>query len=522
LQRRKGGSNRSWQWQILGITVLAAGIRFYHIGVPALWTDEAYSLWFAKLSLPDVWLWTVRIDPHPPLYYVLLHFWSMLGQQEGVLRSLSALCGTLTVPLVYLLGRTINGHRLGLLAAIFFTLSPFNLWYDQEARMYPLLALSTTMAMLGLAVLLRWPRASDLLRAKKPLLAGWILYVIGMVVALWSQHSAMLLFLLANVLMLSFQSRLHLKPTFIYSWLGTQLVIAALWSPVLWILVGQVFAGNPEAVPKVGAGIFLSVLVADVGFLVTQSLSSATRVLAISGIELACILIGFGLWSWRRQPRWLFFTLSLWLGPVLAEGIASLFWQPLLVPRTLIWTLVPFYVMLARGILRVRPASVGAIALIFLLIIDIGAIGLYYARPSKWEEWDRAAAYVDKHVHPEDIVLFHDNMMQLPFDYYFRRYRRRVAERGVPVDFPYGKTREPVMTPADLPRLHRLVGNHPRVWLVYSHEWFTDPIGSVPLALGRLGHLADLQTFVGAPRIRVYLFEMNRPAYFRPKVSLRY
>jgi uncharacterized membrane protein len=523
LQRRKGGSDRSWLWQLLGLTLLAAGIRFYHLGVPALWTDEAYSLWFAKLTLPDMWRWIVRIDPHPPLYYILLHFWSILGTQEGVLRSLSALCGTLTIPLIYMLGRTISGHRLGLLVAIFLTFSPFNLWYDQEARMYPLLALSATTAMLGLAVLLRWPRSATLLTVRRTsghslgrgalLLGGaWLAYVVGTAAALWSQHSAILLFVMANMAVLGAQAHLRLKPSFTYSWLGAQLIIVALWSPVLPVLVGQVLAGNPQAVPPLGAGVLLSALTADVVFPVALlSSSPIARGLVILGTELVGVLIGLGLWAWRRQLRWIFFTLPLWLGPALAESVVSLFWQTVFVPRTLIWTMTPFYLILARGILRVRPISVRGTVLIFFLAIDVVALGLYFTRIPKWEEWDRAAAYVAARVHFGDIIIFHDNLMQLPFNYYFQRHHCEIDEAGVPVDFPGGKAREPAITSGDLPRLRTLVAAHPRVWLVYSHEWFTDPQETVPPALARLGRLADLQTFVGVPKIRIYLFEIGRP-----------
>ena len=41
------------------------------------------------------------------------------------------------------------------------------------------------------------------------------------------------------------------------------------------------------------------------------------------------------------------------------------------------------------------------------------------------------------------------------------------------------------MTEADLDRLAVLVQGRERVWLVYSHNWYTDPQGLIPAALAQ-------------------------------------
>ena len=79
------------------------------------------------------------------------------GTARARLRLPSAVFGVLTIPLVYALGRTIRDHRLGIVAALLFAISPFQVWYSQEARGYSLLTLGATSAMLGVAFLLRHP-----------------------------------------------------------------------------------------------------------------------------------------------------------------------------------------------------------------------------------------------------------------------------------------------------------------------------------------------------------------------------
>ncbi len=74
-----------------------------------------------------------------------------MGTGEVGLRSLSALLGVLLVLATAELGRRLHNETTGLAAAFVASLAPFQVYYSQEARMYILVALETT-----LAVLLFW------------------------------------------------------------------------------------------------------------------------------------------------------------------------------------------------------------------------------------------------------------------------------------------------------------------------------------------------------------------------------
>jgi 4-amino-4-deoxy-L-arabinose transferase-like glycosyltransferase len=65
-----------------------------------------------------------------PLYTIVLHGWtSLVGHGNQAARSLSALCSLATVPLVYLVGRRLDGPRLGACLLLLFVVSPYNaLW----------------------------------------------------------------------------------------------------------------------------------------------------------------------------------------------------------------------------------------------------------------------------------------------------------------------------------------------------------------------------------------------------------
>jgi len=93
-----------------------------------------------------------RMETNPPLYHLLLWFWVKLtGSSVFALRFLSLILGVLTVPLVYRLARLAFGELVGLLAALLCAISPFQVYYSQEARMYALATFFTTLSMFLLA-----------------------------------------------------------------------------------------------------------------------------------------------------------------------------------------------------------------------------------------------------------------------------------------------------------------------------------------------------------------------------------
>ena len=66
-------------WLVLIITVIGGGLRILLLDSKGLWLDETFSIWVANHSVADMLQWTVRIDQHPPLYYLLLHYWIALN-----------------------------------------------------------------------------------------------------------------------------------------------------------------------------------------------------------------------------------------------------------------------------------------------------------------------------------------------------------------------------------------------------------------------------------------------------------
>jgi 4-amino-4-deoxy-L-arabinose transferase-like glycosyltransferase len=140
-------------WVVLGsvaaITAAAAGLRFYGLGKQSFWYDEAFSVFLVHQTPGQLLNFLPVTESTPPFYYMCAWAWSRaFGMDEVGLRSISALAGTLTVPVMYLIGRRLGSHRSGLLAAALAACCPLLVWYSQEARAYSLLVLLSAIGLL--------------------------------------------------------------------------------------------------------------------------------------------------------------------------------------------------------------------------------------------------------------------------------------------------------------------------------------------------------------------------------------
>jgi len=150
-------------WLLAGIVVLGAAIRFSTLDQQSFWLDEATTWGIVSHGLGHVLSTVPKSESTPPLYYVLLWLWSrVFGTGEVGLRSLSALCGTLTIPVMWAVGRRLASERIGLAAALVTSVNPLLFWYSQEARTYALLVLLSALSLLAFLRALEQPSTGRL------------------------------------------------------------------------------------------------------------------------------------------------------------------------------------------------------------------------------------------------------------------------------------------------------------------------------------------------------------------------
>jgi len=140
-------------WRLLLLLGGALGLRLAIAPLPSFWVDEAFTIHLLGQDFGGMLDRLAETESTPPLYYALAWLWSQVsGVGELGLRSLSALAGTATVGLAWILGRWVAGPRAALAAGALVAVNPFMLWFSTEARAY---ALATALATGALVLLVR-------------------------------------------------------------------------------------------------------------------------------------------------------------------------------------------------------------------------------------------------------------------------------------------------------------------------------------------------------------------------------
>ena len=135
----------SRRWLLVVILILVGiGLRFYLLTNQSLWWDEGFSIQnSAGTAWGEVFDQVKNIyhaDKFQPLYYWLLFVWRRIfGDSELALRSLSAVIGVATLPVVYLIALRFYGYRHAAWSLALATFSAFLSYYSQEVRNYALL-----------------------------------------------------------------------------------------------------------------------------------------------------------------------------------------------------------------------------------------------------------------------------------------------------------------------------------------------------------------------------------------------
>jgi uncharacterized membrane protein len=476
-------------WVVL-ILLLGTALRLLWPGEKSLWLDEAFSLWVANRPWGDLWGRLVTLDQHPPLYYAMLRVWTgWAGQSEVGLRSLSTLAGVITLPVLYATTRRLLTGPAAAITLLLLALSPFHIAYAQEARMYAWLGLAGAGAMWALAELWRsgWP---TLRRAW----GWWTLLILAEAGALWLHNSALLLPVAVTLAALA----LGVRPQ---TWVASQGIVGLLWLPWLPGFLAQVRSvadGFWIALPtaQTVAETFANFGVAFLPYWLPGRLLWAMPVVALAVWGAVTLL--------RRieSRRVGLALLALIFTPILIQLAASLI-RPIYGDRTMIWAGLPFLILAAQGWVSLRQRRVRFAAAGMVLVLTSLALLNYYVDSPK-EAWRDAATLVAAHIQPEESMIFNAGWTRIPFDYYFDQTPQGASTPrfGLPVD-PFERDElEPVMAESDLPRLDGLIRDRPGVWLIYSHEAYTDPEGLILDSLEGKMTLAGEWSFVGVRVMR--------------------
>lgn len=489
---------------IIALIAVAGALRLIGITHQNLWLDEAYSAYLAAHRFPQILAFTSSSDAHPPLYYLILHVWMIVGRSALALRALSAGASLGAVMMTYALGRRLASSHVALLAATLMALSAFQVWYAQEARMYALTTLAVLIAMWAFV------RACDTQRA-----FFWSIYTCGMLAALYLDYTAFFVYTALLVWFLrAGRNRVEFRKPFALSSIAIFLGYLP-WLPSLW---RQMFVfGSLTSWVSSANGSGLTGALTDLFFNHSNLLLPDTGTLATLATVGSVAMAAVALWVPRRTRAYP--LLAYWFGwPCALELIAEFLNHPLVIARTLMVTQPALFLLLAlaadalwnpgpvENALRLRRITL-VVALGVLIATNIGAQVTSWNTTLK-EDWRSAAALVAAHERQGDLVLFNAYFTQMPFDYYFAADQDAHPGNTHPGIVERGYQTEESLLFADVAPAEPGISSGPelssfaRVWLVLSHAGAPDD-QAVPPWLSAHDQLVGSWRFVGVT-VRLY------------------
>ncbi len=194
--RKTGSTEPSLDRRPVPLVLVAAfvligcgGLVFFFYTRSALWLDEALTVNIARLPLSQLQD-ALKHDGAPPLYYVLLHFWTgVFGTGNVAVRSMSGMFMAGAVGATWFAARRLAGTRAAWIAAAVMVASPYAIRYSTEARMYSLEVLLVASGIVAFQRAMEKPSASrcfviTLLVALFVYTQYWSFYLVVVVVGL--------------------------------------------------------------------------------------------------------------------------------------------------------------------------------------------------------------------------------------------------------------------------------------------------------------------------------------------------
>lgn len=411
-------------WIIIVILLLGFILRIYKLDFQSVWLDEIHSL---NESNPN-YTWSqvfdslLVSDPHPPLYFILLHLlFKVFGYTVWTLRFVSVLFGVAGIAGTYLLAKEMFNKRIAYYAALLIAVNHFQIYYSQEARMYAMLFFTSVMSFYFLLRFIKVPTyRTSLLYA---VFAALMLYThFFALFALAAQLLILLLWTISNETINELKSKLK------FSLIST-VMIFIFYLPVLPFFNA---ANNKTSmwIQYPEQDVYTQIIKEFFGksemvlfFVVPLILLYFLRVYSVKN-EKSTLLNVFkdkGTSSFIVLMVWIFVTL-------LIPYVASFVKLPMIVSRYFIIILPAIILMVATGLSLIKNKSIQIIvlvAILFLSITDLVFVKQYYSVPNK-TQFREATEFV-KQNNPKNEKVVSSLGWYLP--YFFQNQKVEIEDK---------------------------------------------------------------------------------------------
>jgi hypothetical protein len=445
-------------WWLILIACLLLGaftLRIWSINKESFWADEGWSMLIANGPTLGTVVGNTVNDQHPPLYFAILHYWTMaVGDSELTSRMLSTLWSLLGVALAYRLSTDVFRSRgAGLLGALILGLADNDIMMAQETRHYTQM---TALALLSSVYYFRYVRSG-----RRGAGLGWF----GASVALMYTHYLGAFVLLiqglhALILVRPIRKKLDL--------IVRLALVGAAWLPWLFVFLNQsavrytrpiIYRNSIPNTPET----FITLR----GDLLGGQFALMFGLLLL-GLAYVRYLDGLPLIRWRPALPTAYLAAWVFVPTLVIVAINSRL--EILTPRNFLLITPPIAILIGHGLMNLdRTARAFVIAV--MVFYGLTTVDSYFVKPP----WRQVALDVLRYRRDGEPVI-----MDVWVDDFALRYHLGRDLHTPPADLPLISIPEWLekYTTGFHARLLDYVNHYDSVWLV---QWSKDEAGLVGL-----------------------------------------
>ncbi|HUS71187.1 MAG TPA: glycosyltransferase family 39 protein [Anaerolineae bacterium] len=466
--------------------LLAFALRLYRLDHQPLHGDESFTIQFSAHG-PD-WLLPniANVEPNPPLYYLLLHYWmKVLGQSEFAARYLSLLFGVVSVPIILQLGRAMNRPKIGALAALLLAINPFQVWHAQDVRNYTFWPALSMTGMCFLLAALREGKARY-----------WVGYSAMTLLSLYAHYYDLFLLLFQNLFVLGFivwrwrqegAFSAALRRT-AYTWMAIQALLTLAFGPWLSYGSSRLVAITEGDSPHLWEVFFRCITTFSIG-------ETVPSLFVLASLPVLLILLAYAFTHAFKTDRYhaLFLILYIVVPSICLFAVAQV--RPLFRERYLNVIAPAYYVTFAWGLISARETlrrwkAVPLVAgIAFFCSTAAYSLNNHYfvSEYQKSPDWRALSSYLEIETGPGDVIVL--NYPDPTFSYY---YHGRAPSLILPQGFLSLEMKQETAQ-----SMRQLADTYKRIWFYPLTDVRWDNEGFVENWLNRHAALIDARDIHG-------------------------
>jgi uncharacterized membrane protein len=411
---------------LFGAALLALALRLLNIAQKNMWFDEVYSWHLSQKTIKEIFIGSAG-DIHPPLFYILLKYWTYLFSDTVFsMRLLSVLLGMFSLIFIYKIARRVLKSDYEILFVfILYALSPLNIYYSQEVRM---LNLNLFLCLGSVYYFLKY--------MDKQTYKNGLPYLAFSMLAAYTHYFAFLI-IFTEVFIVFYNYFKNKDKQLLKRYPVYLIAIMIMYVPWIPVMLSQVSKGQPWRTEQTAAMVaknsfeyfkeaFFSYYIYYETLVWVYISLAGTMLIIFYLCFMAIRLTGAGT---ERTPeqRNLFCIVLLFFIPLLA-GIAISIKSSILLSRYLS-IIVPYLLISLTGLTLLFYKKKTAVILlgVIILISGIGA-KIHYENGFKNNDYRKIVSYIEQGYNGKDMIIVEPHYMAWSIEYYVKHNNTSLSQ----------------------------------------------------------------------------------------------